>query len=605
MTEDPLFGLTSILVLGVLAQWLAWRLRLPSILLLLLFGFIVGPLTGILNPTALLDDLLFPLVSLSVAVIIFEGGLSLEFAEVRETRRVVRRLISLGVLVTWVIAALAAYWILKLELSLAILLGALLTVSGPTVVTPLLRHVRATDRVSSALKWEGILVDPVGATLAVLVFEAVIAGHGVASLPLAIGTGVLKTLLVGSITGLVGAVILYVPLRRYWIPDHLQSPMVLMVMIASFVTANILQEESGLLTATVMGIFFANQRRVRLRNIIKFKENLVMLLLSSVFILLAARLKLSDLSQLGTASVLFLLVLIFIARPAAAFVSTIGSQLTWRERAFVAAMAPRGIVAAAVSAVFALELSHHGYAQAEQLASVTFFVIIGTVSFYSLSAGPIARWLKISQDDPQGIIFVGAHSWVRDIALALHNTGTRVLMIDSNYDNIQAARMLGLPVYFGSILSESLFEDINLNGIGRILAMTSNDEVNSLAMLHFAEVFDSAETYQLSPHNSSSTARKELSVELHGRFAFGPAVSYDYLDHFCQSDVEVRTTPLTDKFDYRQFKAQYQDQAIPLFLLSKTGSIEIFTDEARTDPLPGQSIISLVRVVGIHEMDPV
>ena len=592
MIENPLVGLASILVLGTLAQWLAWRLRLPSILLLLLTGFAVGPVTGLLDPDVLLGDLVFPIVSLSVAVILFEGGLTLNLPELRDVGKVVWRIISIGALVTWILGAIAAYYILQIPLPIAILLGAILTVTGPTVVIPLLRHVRPTARASSTLKWEGILIDPVGATLAVLVFEAIIAGQGVEYLPLAILGGVLKSLVVGIVVGLIGAGLIYFPLRRYWVPDSLHNPMTLMLVVAAFVAANLLQEEAGLLSVTVMGIALANQRKINMRNIVHFKENLVMLLLASVFIILGARLQLSDLSQLGPSSILFLIVLILVVRPLTVLVSSLGSELNWRERAFVAALAPRGIVAAAVSAIFALELSHHEIEQAEVLVPITFLVIVGTVSVYSLSATFIANRLGIAQADPQGILFVGAHGWARRMAEALHAAGRRVLLVDSNWNNIQEARMMGLPTHFGSILSEDILDELDLNGIGKVLALTSNDEVNSLANLHLTEVFDSSATYQLSPNNRSE--RDDISLELHGRYTFGRDVTFSALFRMFNNGAEIRSTPITDKFTFNDLKSQYQGQLIPLFLLGKEGGVEIFTIDYPLEPLPGQTVISVV-----------
>ncbi|MBZ0291604.1 MAG: sodium:proton antiporter, partial [Anaerolineae bacterium] len=477
MTEQLLVGLAAVLVLGTLAQWLAWRLRLPSILLLLLAGFVAGPVTHVLNPDELLGDLLFPAVSLSVAIILFEGGTSLNLRELREVGQVVRRLVSVGVVVTWAIGTAAAYFLLNMPLELSLLLGAILVVSGPTVMMPLLRHVRPTKRVSSALKWEGILIDPVGATLAVLVFEVILAGEALETVPLALVSGVIRTVIIGGVAGVLGAVLLYLPLRRYLIPDSLQTTVTLMMVVAAFVASNHFQPESGLLTVTVMGVILANQRAINIRGIVKFKENLVTVLLSSIFILLAARVQMSDISQLGLNSLLFLAVLIFIARPLTAFVSTIGSEMTWRERAFLGWLAPRGIVAAAVSAIFALELSHIGYAGAEALMPVTLLVIVGTVSIYGLSAAYVARWLKVSQPEPQGVLMVGAHPWAREIALALKDNGITVLLVDSNWGNIHAARMLGLSTYYGNVLSEDTMEDIPLDGIGRLMALTRNDEV--------------------------------------------------------------------------------------------------------------------------------
>lgn len=606
MSEELLIGLSSILVLGIAAQWLAWRLRLPSILLLLIFGFIAGPVTGFLDPDHLFGDLLFPIVSLSVAIILFEGGLSLNIRELREVGVVVRRLISVGVLVTWAIGSAAAYLLLDMDIALSMLLGAILVVSGPTVIMPLLRHVRPTPRIGSTLKWEGILIDPVGATLAVLVFEAIVAGDFAAEspiqqVPLALLVGFLEEIFVGGVTGIIGALLLSVALRRYWIPEFLQNAVTLMIVITGFTIANLLQAESGLITVTLMGIVLTNQRQINVKGIIQFKESLVMLLLSSVFILLAARVSFADLRQLGPNSIAFVALLILVVRPLAVWVSTLGSELNWRERAFLAWLAPRGIVAAAVSAIFALELSHTGHPNAESLVPITFLVIVSTVSIYGLTASLAARLLGVSQADPQGILFVGAHGWAREMAAVLRESGCRVILVDSNRAHVRDARMRELNTHYGSILGEHTIEELPLDGIGRLIALTPNDEVNALAVLRFGEVFDRTEGYQLAPPDNSR--RRNLSTELRGRVLFGPNITYDYLEKLFRSGAAIKATPLTEQFNFNAFKSLYGEGAVPLFTVSASNKVSIFTADRRPSPVPGDTLISLLRpeAVAAHE----
>jgi NhaP-type Na+/H+ or K+/H+ antiporter len=251
LSEYILLGIASILTFGMIAQWLAWYLRLPSILLLLIFGFIAGPITGLLKPDELMGEALFPLVSSAVALILFEGGLSLKISELRSTGHVVRNLISIGVLLTWVMCVGAALWILGLPLSLALLFGAILVVTGPTVIIPLLRHIRATSQISSIIKWEGIVNDPIGAVLAVLVFEAILV-TGFQSTAISVMSGLITTLLIGLVGGGVGAILLIFLLQRYWIPDYLQNGIILMTVLVTFVGSNLVQAESGLLTVTLM-----------------------------------------------------------------------------------------------------------------------------------------------------------------------------------------------------------------------------------------------------------------------------------------------------------------------------------------------------------------
>lgn len=298
MTEHVLLGLASIVALGIAAQWLAWCIRIPSIFLLLLLGLVAGPFTGWLQPQHLFGELLFPAVSLSVAVILFEGGLSLRTVVLRDIGRVLRDLVTLGVLVTWLITSAAAYVFLGLDGSMAILIGAMLVVSGPTVVGPLLRHVRPVERLRSTLQWEGILIDPIGVLLAVLVFEVILVGELQAATTLVI-TGMLKMVVLGSALGWVSAKTVVWLIQRGFIPDYLHNAVTLMIVVVSFTFANVLHHEAGLFTVTVMGIVMANQKDILVRHIIEFKETLTVLLISGLFILLSARLNVNDLAQLG------------------------------------------------------------------------------------------------------------------------------------------------------------------------------------------------------------------------------------------------------------------------------------------------------------------
>ncbi len=594
MPEHLLIGLTLILVLGIAARWIAWRLHLPSILLLLLSGITVGPLTGLLNPDEVFGDLLLPLVSMSVAVILFEGGLSLSLTDLREIGSIVRNLVTLGVLVTWVITTGAAYLILGFDFALALLLGAILVVTGPTVVIPLLRHVRPKGQIGSIVKWEGILNDPVGALLAVLVYEAILAGgfHGG---PRAIAQQFFTSVAAGCLVGFAGAALMIVLLKYYWIPDFLQNAFSLMMVVSVFTVSNIWEAESGLLATTVMGIALANQKICPVKHIVEFKENLRVLMISSIFIILAARLQISDLVEVGSSGVLFLAVLMAVARPAAVAVSTMGSQLSSPERKFLAWMAPRGIVAAAVSSIFAARLSEAGFAQAERLLPVTFFVIIGTVTIYGLGAFPVARMLKVAQPHPQGALIVGAHTWTRAIARALEREDIRVVLVDSNRANVATARLAGLHARYGAILSEQVLDEIDLYGISRLLALTSNDDANSLAALHFSEIFGRAEVYQLSPGNGDSAGRKSTSPgHLNGRFLFGAEATYDRLSRMFDAGATVKTTRITERFNYRAFRELYGDSAVPMFVISDRGDLAVATAASAPKPRAGQSLVSAI-----------
>jgi NhaP-type Na+/H+ or K+/H+ antiporter len=594
LSEEILVGLASIIILGILAQWLAWRLHLPSILLLLIFGFLAGPITGTIHPDEVFGELLFPLVSISVAVILFEGGLSLRLSELKKGGRIIRNLTTIGVLITWVLTSGAAYLVLGIEFWPAVLLGAILVVSGPTVIIPLLRQVRPKGNIGSIVKWEGIVNDPIGAILAVLVFEVIVHGGMGKGTGLVI-FGAAKALFFGGLFGFLGAGIIVILLKRYLIPDFLQNAVALMIVVMSFAAANMLQMESGLLAVTIMGVALANQKYVSIKHIYEFKETLRVILISSLFIILAARVPLEQVALDKPIGWVFVALLIVVVRPLMVLGSTLRSGLNIRERIFLAWMAPRGIVAAAVVSVFAIRLADVGFAGFERLVPITFQVIIGTVAVYGLSAPYVARRLKVAQANPQGILFAGAQSWVQSIAEVLKTEGFRIVLVDTNWANITAARKKGCNAYYANILSENLFYDLQLDGVGRIMAMTRNDEVNSLAALHFNDIFDKSELYQLSPSSKSQSEQRGLMPKhLRGRYLFGKEANYIYLENRFTTGAIVKKTDITTEFYFEDFKKIYGDSVLPLFIIREGGRLKVCTDEEEIIPKPGETLISLV-----------
>jgi len=593
MQETILISLAVIIVLGVLAQYLAWRFRLPTILLLLIFGILAGPVTGWIDSDKIFGPILFPFVSLAVAVILFEGGLSLRLGEIRGRGGVLWSLVTVGVIVGWLISAGAGYWLLQLPLDMAVLLGAILVVTGPTVIIPLLRHVRPERRIGSLIKWEGIIIDPIGALLAVLVYEFIISAPGDQLITSAI-INLIKTVLFGSLLGLTGALVIIKALKRYLLPELLQNSVVLMIVLAGFVSSNLIQNESGLFTVTVMGIILANQKTISIERIVHFKEDLRVLLISILFIVLSARLPGNYLQLVNLRSLGFLGCLIFLARPAAVALSTVGAPISWRERLFLAGMAPRGIVAAAVSSIFALRLMEKNYSGAEDLMGLTFLVIIGTVTFYGISAYPLARVLSISQPHPQGCLILGAHERARKIARALQQENISVLLVDTNYSAVKASRMEGIPTLYGSVFSPRIMEEAETSAMGRFLALTSNVEVNALAAVHFKKVFGGKEVYQLPGEPTSSGKEDPTPAELRGRFLFGDQMNYSYLYRRFQNGAIVKRTNLTEEFTFESLKSQYGESVVPLFLIDEDKQLQILTTDMELDPQPGCILISLV-----------
>lgn len=589
---EVLPAITVVIFLGVLAHWLSWRFQIPSIILLLLFGLLVGPFSGLIYPDEIFGDMLTDLVALGVALILFEGGLNLRIEELKTTGKVVINLITIGVAVTWIVGTLLAVLILDFPVSLAVLLGAILVVSGPTVIGPLLRHVRLPQRTDAALEWESILVDPIGALLAVLVFEVIITTGSLADGTTIFILGLLKMVSISILLGLGGGLLLTRAIRRYWIPDYLYNPVALALVVTVFTASNMVADESGLLAATLMGIFVGNQRSIAVRDLSEFKEDLRVLIISALFILLTARLKLDSLLHIDGYTIAYVAALILVCRPLAVMLSSIGSKLSIRERIFVAFMAPRGIVAAAVASIFALQLMARGYPDANQLVPLTFFVIIATVVFYSSIAGPLSHLLKIAEPHPSGFLIIGAHLLARQIGLALKQTGNRVLLLDNQRDNINESRMAGLTCHYGNIFSSS----IRLSGIGRMLALSPNNELNALAVLHYLKIFDQVEVYQLPPEGERDERRSEeiLPKHLRGRYLFRKSASFSYLFSRVLSGAVVKKVKLTENFSYPEFAIYYRHTDVPMFVANDAGDVTVITQDTPFNPKPGQHLIALV-----------
>ncbi|MCE9684660.1 sodium:proton antiporter [Shewanella sp. AS16] len=584
-------------VLSLFCQWLGWRLRLPAILPLLLCGLLLGPGFGVLDPDVLFGDLLFPIISLGVAVILFEGALTLNFKEIKDHGRMVTHLITIGTLLTWGCATVASHYLLAFDWSLALLFGALVVVTGPTVIVPMLRSVRPKSQLASILRWEGIVIDPIGALLAVLVFEFISVAAAPAShvlsalgsmLSLGIGLGALAGYLLGQI------------LRHNLLPHYLRNTAVLTLMLGVFVGSNLLQEESGLLSVTLMGVWLANMRGVDIADILEFKETLTVLLISALFILLAARLDSDALMGLGWGGLGVLAVIMLVARPLSVWCSGIGTSLSVADKWFLSWVAPRGIVAAAVSSLFAIKLEALAIAGSELIVPLVFLIIIGTVVIQSLTAGRWAGFLGVKAGSAQGLLIFGASKFCRELAKVLQANGIKVILSDSNWDNIRLARMDNIPVYFGNPASEHAETYLDLTGIGRVLIMSPYRQLNPLVNFHYQDMLGPTKVFGLNNIDPGS-ARHQLSESYLKRLClFGEAVSYAKLASLMAKGAVIKSTHLTESFGFNDFKQRYGEGALPLLYLKDNKLVVVTANEAL--PLPDDiELISLITVEALQE----
>ena len=589
MHLNPSLTIAGVLLAGVFCQWFAWRIKAPAIIPLLAAGFIAGPLLNLIDPRASLGELFFPRVSLSVAIILFEGALTLTWSDVRHVVGPVRGLLTVGALVTWFGGAAGAHYIAGLPWNLALLFGALIIVTGPTVIAPLLRNVRPTANIASILRWEGIVIDPIGASIAVLVYDLVVAGAA-ATWSDTLITFVL-IVLVGGGLGLAAGYVTYVALRRFWIPDYLRDIAILALVVSVFALANTLIHESGLTAVTVMGIFLANANPHKLHELLYFKEKLSVLLISTLFILLAATITVDDLQLLDWRAFALVGVVIFVLRPLGVFLSTLGSSLTRNERIFLAWIAPRGIVAASVTSVFVLTLVELGYSEARIIVPLVFLVIVTTVLLQGGTAKWVARWLGVAEADPQGFLMVGANPFSCELAEVLQRAGVVVRLVDVNHNKVAEARLRGLNAIQGNILSAFVEDDVDLTGVGRLLALTNNDEANALACKHFEDEFGSVNVFQLPP-TLGQRAGEQFNQPQLGRLLFGRTATFATLHAALEQGGKIRVTPLTEQFTWDAFRQRHGDGALPLMALRKN-AVVVATVNFPLAPPPGWSVVSL------------
>ncbi|MFY0674706.1 MAG: sodium:proton antiporter [Bacteroidia bacterium] len=579
--------LSGILVLGVFAQWLAWKVKKPAILPLILIGLLFGPLSTLItsNGQKLFDgdaifsgDLLFSFVSISVGVILFEGGLTLRFKELKSEAGTVRNLLIFGMIGTFLLGGIAAHYIMGLGWRMSFLFGALIIVSGPTVVLPIIRNVKPNARITTVLKWEGILIDPFGALVAVLVYEVIQSGEPGRSYTFDMLKEFFITISSGAMAGLVSAGILWYLLRRNQLPEYLRNVFTLGLVILTFSFAELIHKEAGLMATTVMGIVLANSKLDELKKILSFKEDVVLILISVLFILLSSRINMSEIATLGWQSIVLFIVVIFVIRPVCVFFGTLNSDLNWREKTFISWIAPRGIVAAAVASLFSLHLttqeSIHNVEKDEAylLLPLTFLMIVGTVVIQGSTAKWFAKKLKVLRQVPNGLIVVGANELSREVALALKKHDIYVLLADTSLTHLNEAKSLGLETYEGNILADQIFDELDLSKVGKLLALTSNSGINTSACRWFEQELGEENVYRL-------ITKSEVD---HPNLPIPKNVWTNSRNDYIALIQEIRAGGLKEKTlnsnsEFYSFKKELDGKLIPLFQLKADGKFDLMS----------------------------
>ncbi len=582
-TNQILFGLGLVLVLAVGSQLLARTLRVPGLVVLLPAGFLAGIATGDVHPDNLLGSLYQPFVSIAVGVILFEAGLRLSFGEVvPKVRKAVVRLVVGGALVTWLAITVTVTLLYPdMDRGVAVLIGAILVVSGPTVVLPLLAFIRPTRDVRSLLKWEGTLVDPIGALLGVLVFEGVNSGNGWQPGAMMIGVGV------GALVGVVGAPVLWLLLREVQrSAPRMVVPATLMVVVAAVVAADLIHEDAGLVSAVLMGIAVGNQRKIDITlSLFEFEETLVQLLIGVLFVLVAASVSPDDVGSVMPEALVLVALMVLLIRPTAVALTTLRSPFTSHERAFVAWMAPRGIVAGATASAFGPELAQKGIAGADKVLPIVFVAIFGTVVVYGLTASLAARMLGVAGAGRTLVLIVSGHPWAREIAEALKRSGVAVRMWVGPVDHRTAAHDAGLDADPGRIMVDAVSREAELEEVTDALLLTRSDDFNTLGAAELRDELGDQHVYRVAPNPEESDllppskeagilANRSLTfAELDRQFATGARI--------VSRNADQQTTPGDARTE------------VPLFVVASNGRVSIAADGHSPDARPGDKVIVL------------
>lgn len=574
------------MILGILAQWFAWKLKIPAILPLILIGLFVGPISTLISEdgTKWLEPIwngeegvfpgesLFYFVSLAIAVVLFEGGLTLRKKEISNIGPIIVKLITIAVIVTFVGAGLAAHWIFGLTWQISFLFAALIIVTGPTVIAPILRNIPLKKDISSVLRWEGILIDPIGALVAVLVFEFIRIEDGqdfTSRALMEFG----RIVLFGCTFGFAFAHALVYAIKKNVIPHYLLNVVTLAVVIGVFVLADNFAHESGLLAVVIMGMVMGNINLPNLKELLYFKESLSILLVSILFILLAANMQLEEMMLVFNKEALFLFAaIVFLLRPLGVFLSSINSGLNFREKLFISWVGPRGIVAAGIASLFGLRLARQGVPGAEYITPLVFMVVLGTVLLNATTARYVAKMLGVFLKDSKGILIVGASSISRLIAKYLQDNNRHVVLIDSNPDNIRKAQDLEIDAIEESVYSDDLLNNIELNDIGYIMAMTGNSDINKTAINKFSKQFGENGAFRVVSSDEMNNPEKNPPEGL-----FSHTDDYIKLAEVSRSYPTIHEVKLNSQSHYGGLIeiSKTDPDIIPLFVKTLSGDFKI------------------------------
>ena len=586
---NPVTAIALVGAIGVGSQWIAWRLRMPAIVLMLVAGILIGPVLGIFDPARDIGPLMGPMISIAVAIILFEGGLSLNFHTLQDAVGGVRRLVYIGAPLGWLMSALSLHYVAGLSWSSSAVFGGIMIVTGPTVIAPLLRTARLSRRPATLLQWEAILNDPIGALAAVLAFEVVIALNTAttaseAMLELFIGAAVATAAGVAAGIGLSRA------FKRGWVPEYMNVPVLSALLLGVFAASDAVLHESGLLAVTIMGIVIANSKLPSYEEMRRFKEHATVLLVSGVFILLAAGLDVEALGNLDWRAAAFVAVVVLVARPVTVFISLIGSGIPFREKLLVALTGPRGVVLVAVAGLFGERLLSLGFEDAALIAPLAFALVAVTVVVNGFTLAPFARLLGLTGADTPGVVIIGGSDWTTQLAEVLKKAKIPVLMTDPNFIRLRKARAAGIDTFSGDILSEAAEQRVELVSYATLIAATDNDAYNTLVTTDLAPEFGRENVFQVMREKSESS-RHQLPRTLGGR-PLGLEATHAELRDLIAQGWRFRSTRLSEEFTLEDWRAESPEARL-LAQITTSGEIKFMRKNEEFKGGDGIHVIAL------------
>ncbi len=585
----PIMAIALVGALGVGSQWIAWRLRMPAIVFMLAAGLIVGPITGLFDPARDLGSLTTSIIAIAVAVILFEGGLTLNFAGLRDAATGVRRLVIIGAPLGWFLSTLAAHYGAGLSWESSAVFGGILIVTGPTVIAPLLRQARLTSRPAKLLQWEAIVNDPIGALAGVLAFEVVLvlrasttAGEAVQELAIGIAIAIGLGLAAGF--GLARA------FKKGWVPEYMKVSVLFASLLLVFALADKVLHESGLLAVTIMGIVIANSNLPSLVELRRFKEHATVLLVSGVFILLAASLDLAMMAQLTWRAVLLVLLIVLIARPLTVFGALATTRLPIKEQALVAFTGPRGVVLVAVAGFFGERLVQVGVADGALIAPLAFVLVMATVVLHGFTLGRVARRLGLSGGETTGVILVGASPFSIALAETLQRAEVPVLITDPERWRLRQVRDANLPSFYGDILSEAAEHSVELVNFETVIAATDNDAYNTLVATNLGPEYGRDNVFQVARY-APAGKRHELPPTLGGR-AFMDGASLADLNGRVQDGWRFSATPLTKEYGIEDWRDKRPNAIVAAELVAD--ELRLVGPDVEIDAKAGTVLIAML-----------